>query len=141
MMLKMALTNLIDPDESEHYKYHLLLDHLKVDAARRLALAYSNAPNPFTCALQALDERYGQPRQLAQKEIKAIMDLPNIRHGDGVAFDNFALRVHSLVGLLQTLGHEGAAELACGSHVERLLEKLPAEHYRQFKRYMMMLNP
>ena len=109
MMLKMALANLIHPDESEHYKYHLLLDHLKVDAARRLALAYANALNPFTCAMQALDERYGQPRQVAQKEIKAIMELPNIRQGDGVAFNNFALRVHSLVGLLQALGQEGAA--------------------------------
>lgn len=106
-----------------------------MDAARRLALAYSHAPNPFTCAIQVLDERFGQLRQRAQKEIKAIMDLPNVRHGDGVALDNFTLRVHSLVGLLQTLGQEGAAELACGSHVERLLEKLPAEHYRQFKRY------
>lgn len=141
MMLRMALINLLPPDESEHYKYHLLLDHLKVDAARRLALAYSNAPNPFTCALHALDERYGQPRQLAQKEIRAIMELPNIRQGDGVAFDNFALRIHSLVGLLQTLGHEGYAELSCGSHVERLLEKLPADHYRQFKRYILMLKP
>ena len=91
--------------------------------------------------MQVLDERYGQPRQLAHKEIKAIMDLPNIHQGDGVAFDNFALRVHSLVGLLQTLGQEGAAELACGSHVERLFEKLPAEHYHQFKRYIIMSKP
>lgn len=141
MMLRMALVNLLPPDESEHYKYHLLLDHLKVDAARHLALAYSNAPNPFTRALHALDERYGQPRQLAQKEIRAIMELPNIRQGDGVAFNKFALRIHSLVGLLQTLGYESHAELSCGSHVERLLEKLPADHYRQFKRYILMLKP
>lgn len=40
MMLKMALSNLLDPGESEQYKYHILLDHLKVDQAKRLALAY-----------------------------------------------------------------------------------------------------
>lgn len=74
LLLRMALINLLPPDESEHYKYHLLLDHLKMDTAQHLALAYSSALNPYTHALQALDKRYGQPRQLAQKEIKAIMD-------------------------------------------------------------------
>ncbi len=34
LMLKMALSNLLDPGESEQYKYHILLDHLKVDQAR-----------------------------------------------------------------------------------------------------------
>ena len=39
------------------------------------------------------------------------------------------------------LDQEGAAELACASHVECLLEKLPSEHYHQIKRYIMMLKP
>ncbi|XP_028435101.1 protein transport protein sec31-like [Perca flavescens] len=75
-MLRMALNNLLDPDESEEFKFHILLDHLKVDQARRLASAYSYAQQPFTEALKALDERYGQPRQLALRELKNIMALP-----------------------------------------------------------------
>ena len=62
-MLRMALNNLLDPDETEEFKFHILLDHLKVDQARRLALAYSYSQQPFTEALRALDDRYGQPRQ------------------------------------------------------------------------------
>ncbi|XP_025760072.1 uncharacterized protein LOC112844660 [Oreochromis niloticus] len=135
-MLRMALTNLLDPHETEHFKYHVLLDHLKVDQAKRLALAFSYAPDPYTQAIKALDERYGQPRQLALKELKNILELPPIRAGDGQSLDNFALRVQALVGLLSTMGDQGRAELDCGSHVDRLLAKLPAEHFSRFKRHV-----
>ena len=107
MMLKMALSNLIAPGESEQYKYHILLDHLKVDQAKRLALAFVHALDPFTQAIRALDERYGQPRQLVLRELQGIMDMPAIRVGDGRALDQFALRVQALVGLLQSMGSEG----------------------------------
>ncbi|XP_026032619.1 uncharacterized protein LOC113027212 [Astatotilapia calliptera] len=135
-MLRMALTNLLDPHETEHFKYHVLLDHLKVDQAKRLALAFSYAPDPYTQAIKALDERYGQPRQLALKELKNILELPPIRAGDGQSLDNFALRVQALVGLLSTMGEQGRAELDCGSHVDSLLVKLPAEHFSRFKRHV-----
>lgn len=102
-MLRMVLNNLLDPSESEHFKYHVLLDHLKVDQAKQLALAFSYALNPYTQAIKALDERNGQPRQLALKELRNIMDLPPITVGDGHALDNFALRVQALVGLLGTM--------------------------------------
>ncbi|KAK0132488.1 Gag-Pro-Pol polyprotein [Merluccius polli] len=137
----MALSNLLDPGESEQYKYHLLLDHLKVDQARRLALAYVHAQDPYTQAIQALDERYGQPRQLALRELRAIMEMPAIRIGDGRGLDQFSLRVQALVGLLQSMGREGLSELTCGSHVERLLEKLPSEQFCQFKRSMSWSRP
>jgi len=135
-MLRMALSNLLDPNETEHFKYHVLLDHLKVDQAKRLALAFSYASDPYTKAIKALDERYGQPMQLALKELRNIMDLPPIRVGDGHALDNFSLRVQALVGLLNTMEDQGQAELLCGSHVDRLLEKLPAEHSSRFKRHV-----
>ncbi|KAL3977711.1 MFS transporter (organic anion transporter) [Sarotherodon galilaeus] len=135
-LLRMALTNLLDPHETEHFKYHVLLDHLKVDQAKRLALAFSYAPDPYTQAIKALDERYGQPRQLALKELRNILELPPIRAGDGRTLDNFALRVQALVGLLSTMGDQGQTELNCGSHVDRLLEKLPAEHSSRFKRHI-----
>ena len=51
MMLKMALSNLLDPGESEQYKYYILLDHLKVDQAKRLARAYVHAPDPSHTAI------------------------------------------------------------------------------------------
>ncbi len=42
VMLQLALTKLLSPHESEHYKYHILLDHLKFPPAHNLALAYAN---------------------------------------------------------------------------------------------------
>ncbi|KAL0152965.1 hypothetical protein M9458_051718 [Cirrhinus mrigala] len=83
LMVKMALSNLLDPGESEQYKYHILLDHLKVDQAKTLALAYVYAPDPYTQAIRALDEGYSQPRQLALIKLQAIMEMPAIRIGDG----------------------------------------------------------
>ena len=65
----------------------------------RLALAFVHALDPFTQAVGALDQRYGQPRQLALRELRSIMDMTAIRVGDGRALDQFA--VQALVGLLQ----------------------------------------
>lgn len=53
------------------------------------------------------------------------MDGPTIVSGDGKAFRMFALRVRSLVSMLEQLGRKGNVELECGSHVSRLLSKLP----------------
>ena len=54
--------------------------------------------------------------------------------GDVAAFEKFALQVQSLVGMMRTLGSEGEAELQCGSHVARLLSKLPPEQRAEFRR-------
>lgn len=96
VMLKIALDNLINVHShlTEHYKYQVLLDRLGVNTStRRLAEAYIHDPRQYTSALQALQERYGQPRQLVQGEIATIMNLPPIRFNDNDAFDNFALSV------------------------------------------------
>jgi len=69
------------------------------------------------------------------------MEIPVIRTGDGRGLDQFSLRVQALVGLLQSMGPEGLSELTCGSHVERLLEKLPHEQFCQFKRCMSLSKP
>jgi len=45
------------------------------------------------------------------------MDGSNIHSGDVKAFRMFGLQVHSLVSILQQLGHKGSVELECGSHV------------------------
>lgn len=141
-MLKMALTNLLPHDESEQFKYHVLLDHLKLDTACHLALAYAHHPFPFTRAMLALQQRYGQPHQLVLKEITAIRNLPSVRPGDSRGFSDFAIRIRALVGMLQSLENgEGDAELACASHVQQLLGKLPSEHVANYARFSRATKP
>ncbi|RXN39535.1 guanine nucleotide-binding subunit alpha-12 isoform X2 [Labeo rohita] len=86
--------------------------------------------------MSALREKYGQPHQLALRRIASVLDSPDVRRGDIPAFQRFALQVQSLVGLLRTLGHDGELELSCGSHVARLLNKLPPEQRAEFRRHM-----
>lgn len=133
--LRMALENLLPPNATELFKYQILVDHLKLDEARLIADAYLNSPKPYTDTMAALHDKFGQPHQLALRKIASVLDGPEIRRGDTVAFQRFSLQVQSLVGLLQTLGLEGEAELNCGSHVARLISKLPAEQRADFRRH------
>lgn len=66
------------------------------------------------------------------------MDAPDVRPGDPEAFERFALQVQALVGLLKSLGPDGDAELRCGSHVVRLLSKLPPDLRAAFRRQMLL---
>ncbi|KAF7648186.1 hypothetical protein LDENG_00160630 [Lucifuga dentata] len=76
---------------------------------------------PYSAALQALQDKYGQPRQLVQSELGALLSTPALKMGDANAF---ALSVQSLVGMLRTLEGQNGYELMCGSHVDRLLSKM-----------------
>ncbi|KAJ7997480.1 hypothetical protein DPEC_G00229450 [Dallia pectoralis] len=134
--LKMALVNLLPADGTELFKYQILVDHLKLEEARLIADSYLNSPVPYSDTMAALTERFGQPHQIALRRISTVMDSPDIRRGDVAAFDRFALQVRSLVGMLQTLGPEGDMELRCGSHVARLLGKLPPDQRADFRRSM-----
>ena len=78
------------------------------------------APNPYIMALNALKDKYGQARQLVQSELNLIMSMPHIKFGDAKGFDNFALAVQSLVGMLISLNGENGCELKCGTHVDKL---------------------
>ncbi len=60
------------------------------------------------------------------------MNSPPLRLGDANAFDSFALSVQSLVGMLKTLEGQNGYELMCGSHVDRLLSKLPPAYHDSF---------
>lgn len=131
--LKIALENLLPPDATELFWYQILLDHLKLDEARLVADSYLNSPYPYSDTMAALNERFGQPHKLALKKIAKVMDY--CPGGDIEAFDRFALQIRALVGMLETLG-DGESELRCGSHVERLLSKLPAEMRSGFRRQM-----
>lgn len=131
--LKIALDNLLPPDGTELFKFQILMDHLKLDEARLIADAYLSSPTPYTNTMVALSEKFGQPHQLALKKIASVMDASDIRRGDLEAFERFALQVRALVGMLKTLGPDGEVELKCGSHVSRLLSKLPAELRSEFR--------
>ncbi len=60
------------------------------------------------------------------------MNSPPFRVWDAEAFDNFALSVHNLVGMLHSLDGENDYELKCGSHVDRILVKLPPSYHDEF---------
>nr|XP_055047830.1 uncharacterized protein LOC129433271 [Misgurnus anguillicaudatus] len=133
-LLKKGLDSVLGPHMhlTEDYKYQVLLDHLKLPAAFQIAKRYIYDPMPYTRAMQALQQRYGQPRQLVQGEIGSILRTPAIKPGDAQAFEDFALSVSTLVGLLNTLEGSSKTELMCGSHVDRLLTKLPSSYRDSF---------
>lgn len=134
--LKIALENLLRVDCTELFKYQILMDHLKLEEACLIADSYLNSPTPYSDTMAALYEKYGQPHLLALRKIANVMDSPDIRKGHTVVFERFALHIRALMGILQTLGPEGDAELKCGSHVARLLGKLPPELHAAFRRHM-----
>ncbi len=127
--LKLALTNLLPRDV---FKYQVLVDHLRLEEACLIADSYINSTKPYSDTMAALNEKFGQPHHVALKRIAVVMDSPEIRRGDTAAFERFALQVQSLVGMLKTLGPDGEVELRCGSHVARLLTKLPPELRAKF---------
>ncbi|XP_073782539.1 uncharacterized protein [Danio rerio] len=131
---KLALTNLLPADAPELFKYQILVDHVKLEEACLIADSFINSPRPYTDTMNALTEKFGQPHHIALRRIAALMESPEIKRGDLMAFERFSLHVQSLVGMLQTLGPDGDVELSCGSHVARLLTKLPIEMRANFRR-------
>ncbi len=134
--LRMALENLLPADASESFKYQILTDHLELEEALLVADSYCNSVRPYTDTMQALVKMYGQPHKLVLRSIAEVLEGSNLKSGDVKAFKLFALRVRSLVSMLEQLGSEGVAELECGSHVSRLQGKLPHELQISFKRYV-----
>ncbi len=133
--LRIALENILPEDATEHFKYQILTDHLKLEEALLVSDSYSNSRLPFTYTMRALTKMYGQPHQLALQRIADLMDGPNIHSGEVKAFCLFGLHVRSLVSMLEQLGQKGTTELECGSHVFRLMSKLPHDLRSSFKRY------
>lgn len=68
--------------------------------------------------MQALMQRYGQPRQLVQGELNAILNTPPVKARDFRAIEDFAASIGTLVGMLSTIQGPSSPELLCGSHVD-----------------------
>lgn len=133
--LKLALDHLLGDDLclSEQYKYQVLLGQLKLPRALQLAKACMHDSAPYTSALQALKQRYGQPSHLVQ----AVLNTPALKMGDTSAFYSFASSVQSLVGMLKTLEGQNGHELHCSSHVDCLLSKMPPSYRVDFIEYCL----
>ena len=134
--LKLALENILPADATERFKYQILVDHLKLEDALLIADSYCNSRYPYTNTMASLTELYGQPHRLALQRINEVLAESPVKSGDSRGFRLFALKVRALVGMLDQLGREGRTELECGSHVSRLLSKLPHDMRTQFKRYV-----
>lgn len=80
-----------------------------------IADAFLNSPTLYSDTLAALNEKFGQPHQLALKKIASVLEAPDVKHGDIAACQKIPLQVQSLVGLLKTLGPEGEIELKMSS--------------------------
>ncbi|XP_077069937.1 uncharacterized protein LOC143722413 [Siphateles boraxobius] len=90
----------------------------------------------------AADFRFREQNDYHPRHHYHPRDFDNIHSGDTQAFRKFALRVRALVGMLDQLDEKGAVELQCGSHVARLMSKLPHDLKANFKRYVHPLrNP
>lgn len=67
-LLKKAVDSLLGPHHphlTEHYKYQVLLEHLKLPSAYKLSHSC-----PYSTALSALQDKYGQPRQLCRASLE-----------------------------------------------------------------------
>lgn len=84
--LRIALENILPADATERFKFQILVDHLKLEEALLIADSYSNSLYPFSDTMEALNQQYGQPHQLALQRIAELMDAPNIISGDVKAF-------------------------------------------------------
>nr|XP_043883741.1 uncharacterized protein LOC122770735 [Solea senegalensis]XP_043883742.1 uncharacterized protein LOC122770735 [Solea senegalensis] len=137
LLLKKGLDSILGPHRhlSEDYKYQVLLDHLRFPAALQIAKRFINSATPYTTAMQALMQRYGQPRQLVQGKLNAILNAPPVKAGDYQGIEDFAAAVGTLVGMLSTMQGPLSPELLCGSHVDTLLTKLPANFRDVFAEY------
>lgn len=63
--MKIALDNILSEDTTEHFKYQILVDHLKLEDTLLIADSYSNSRDPYSKAMASLTELYGQPQKLA----------------------------------------------------------------------------
>lgn len=82
------------------------------------------------------------PATAASTEGNNIHPESSLLPGDPRIFNDFAIRVQALVGLLQSLENgEGDAELVYASNVQQLLGKLPSEHVANYARFTRATKP
>lgn len=74
-----------------------------------------------------LQDTYGKPGQLVQRELAALQDNPALRLGDATAFKTLAASLQTLVGIMRTLESQDSNQLHCSFHVYRL-GRIPQAH-------------
>ena len=134
--MKRALEETFPPYMPESFQFRILCDHLQCEEASLLAEGYANSSRPYSDTMVALENRYGKPHKVAMQRMHELTSGPSIRGSDTEAFRLFALKVRSLVCMLTMLGREGEPELACGSHVIQLLQKLTPHMESSFRRFI-----
>ncbi|KAM9744816.1 uncharacterized protein ACNS7B_009326 isoform 1-T1 [Menidia menidia] len=134
--MKLALDNILPGDATERFKYQVLLDHLKMEDAALVADAYCHSSSPYSDTMAALTRIFGEPHKLALRQINLLLAEPPVKSGDQRGFRHFALKIQALVGMLDSMGTQEEMELRTGSHVSRLLPKLPHELRAAFRRYI-----
>ncbi|XDV22775.1 hypothetical protein PO909_027596 [Leuciscus waleckii] len=101
----------------------------------RLVTFKSGRESDFALLKKGLDSLLGPHAHLTE-EYKYHILIDQLEHPcDPQAFEDFSLAVSSLVGLLSTMDDVAASELQCGSHVDRLLTKLPPSYRDSFIEY------
>ena len=58
------------------------MEQLVLDEAQLIAQSCRHYAQPYTAVMQALQRQYGQPHQLAQSEIAAILNTPELKAVD-----------------------------------------------------------
>lgn len=79
------------------------MEHHILEEARLIVQSCRHYSQPYTTAMQALQQRYGQPHQLVQSKIAAILNSPDIKAEDLKAFQSFALSANLLIRMLASL--------------------------------------
>lgn len=111
----------------------MLTGHIKLPGAVQLTKEYMHGQALYTRALQVLQEKYRQQRQLVQSELGAVLHAPALKMGDAGAFHSFTLSAQSLKGMLKTLDGQNGNKPQCGSCVNHSLSKMPPTYHDGFK--------
>lgn len=136
LKMRIALETAVPKDATERLKFQVLVEHLKYEEASLVAELHRHSRSPYTDTMCTLTKMYAQPHKVAMQRVGELVDGPDVHSGNFQALSLFALRVRSLVGMLEQLRGQGHKELECGSHVTRLLGKLPHELNVSFKRFL-----
>lgn len=133
--MQIALENVLPEDATERFKFQILTNHLKCEEALLVVNLFTSSSQPYTEAMKMLTNMYGQPDRTVIRQIRALVNGPDIQAGDKHAFLIFVHRVRSMVEMLKQQGSRGPDELNSCSQASLLLNKLPENLQNSFNRF------